>query len=152
MRDTDSGAGALVRQMHDAFLARDLARLASFWADDIRYVAPGLELHGKEARILEERKWLNALTDNFIEVEAMLAEGDQAVEFCVMGGMHTGNLVLPDGNILPPTQRQISGYFTSRYRFLGDKLIEQRLIYDRLSLAEQLHGPHPGAGAGQAAS
>lgn len=130
----------IVEAMHAAFRARDLDTIATFWADDIHFVAPGVDSVGKEARIRDEQVWLGAFSENSVDVEWVLANGDEVVEFCVLGGVHTGDLVQPDGNVLPPTNRRITGQFASLYRVSEGKVVYQKIIYDRLALIEQLMG------------
>ena len=130
----------VVEAMHAAFRVRDLDTIATFWADDIRFVAPGVDSVGKSARIRDEQVWLDAFSENSVDVEWVLANGDEVVEFCVLGGVHTGDLVQPDGSVVPPTNRRITGQFVSLYRISEGKVIYQKIIYDRLTLVEQLMG------------
>ncbi|WP_247254205.1 ester cyclase [Pseudomonas moorei] len=130
----------IVEAMHAAFRARDLDNIATYWADDIHFVAPGVDSVGKDARIRDEQVWLNAFSENSVDVEWVISRDDEVVEFCVLGGLHTGDLQQPDGNVLPPTQRRITGHFTSLYRICDGKVVYQKIIYDRLGLIEQLMG------------
>lgn len=130
----------IVEAMHAAFRVRDLETIATFWADDIHYVAPGIDVVGKDARIRDEQVWLNAFSHNTVDVEWSVTNGDEVVEFCVLGGLHSGDLAQPDGGVLPPTQRHIAGSFVSLYRISDGKVVYQKILYDRLSLAEQLLG------------
>lgn len=131
---------AVVSAMHEAFNERNIDAIAAFWADDIRYVAPGIDVVGKDARLRDETIWLEAFSGNFVRVETLVSDGDQVTEFCVLGGVHTGPLVLPDGSAMPPTNRRIEGRFASHYRIAGGKVVYQQIVYDRLDLIQQLQG------------
>lgn len=131
---------AVVQAMHAAFNRRDLDAIAAYWAEGIRYVAPGVDVTGKAARVRDERAWLEAFSGNSVRVEAITASGDEVMEVCVLGGVHTGPLALPDGSALPPTNRRIEGRFASHYRVVEGKVVYQEILYDRLGLAQQLQG------------
>lgn len=135
---TSARPADIVNAMHRAFRARDLDAIAAYWADDIRYVAPDVDVVGRDARIRDEQAWLGAFTDNDVEVHALVEQGDEVMEFCTLGGVHTGALPLPDGNVLPATNRRIAGAFASHYRIKDGKVVYQQIIYDKFGLLRQL--------------
>lgn len=129
----------VVDAMHAAFRSSDLDGIARHWADDVRYRAPGVELNGKAARILAENVWLDAFSSNEVETVRRFVDGDEIVDFAIMSGVHTGPLALPGGQALPPTGVRVSGPYVARYRVVGGRVTEQHVIYDRLTLVEQIH-------------
>lgn len=92
----------LIDVMHAAFRVRDLDAIADRWAADVVYGAPGVRLQGRAARKLDEKIWLDAFSDNTVEVLSRYVIGDEVIDFCVMGGLHTGDLALPGGGALAP--------------------------------------------------
>lgn len=140
MTDTVPTAAEVVDSMHAAFRRSDLDGIARYWADDVQYQAPGVELAGKAARLLAENVWLDAFSSNEVETTHRFVEGDEIVDFAIMSGLHTGPLALPGGQVLPPTGVRFSGPYVARYRIIDGQVAYQHVIYDRLALIEQLQG------------
>lgn len=130
----------VIDAMHAAFHLRDLDAIARHWAQDVVYEAPGVRLQGRAARTLDEKTWLDAFSDNTVEVQSRYVIGDEVIDFCVMGGVHTGDLALPGGALLAPTGNRILGQYVARYRVKDGQVVHQQVVYDRLSVVEQLHG------------
>lgn len=130
----------VVDAMHAAFRISDLEGIARYWAEDVHYQAPGVELTGKAARRLAENVWLDAFSDNEVETVRRFIDGEDIVDFAIMSGVHTGPLALPGGQSLPPTGARISGPYVARYRIVNGQVVHQQVIYDRLTLVEQLQG------------
>lgn len=130
----------VIDAMHAAFRVRDLDAIAEHWAADVVYEAPGVQLRGRAARKLDEKIWLDAFSDNTVEVRTRYVVGDEVIDFCVMGGLHTGELALAGGGVLPPTGRRVSGRYVALYRVTDGQVVHQQVFYDRLGLVEQLHG------------
>ncbi|KRB42477.1 MAG: ester cyclase [Pseudomonadota bacterium] len=143
MTKTIPTAAQVVDAMHAAFRVSDLDGIARYWADDVKYQAPGVELLGKVARIQAEHVWLDAFTSNNVETTRRFVDGDEIVDFAIMSAMHTGPLALPGGPVLPPTGVQISAPYVARYRIVDGRVVYQHVIYDRLALVEQLQGGGP---------
>ena len=130
----------IVDAMHAAFRARDLDAIARHWSDDVHYLAPGVELHGKAARLEAEKVWLNAFTENEVRTVQRFVDGDSIVDFAIMSGVQTGAMALPGGGELPATGHRISGSYVARYRIDDGKVAFQEVVYDRLALMQQLGG------------
>ena len=140
MTDAIPTPAEVVDAMHAAFRVSDLDGIARYWADDVQYQAPGVELQGKTARVAAENVWLDAFTSNDVQTTRRFVDGDEIVDFAIMSGLHTGPLALPGGQVLPPTGMRISGPYVARYRVVDGRVAYQHVIYDRLALVEQLHG------------
>lgn len=139
MTDAVPTPAQVVDAMHAAFRESDLDGIARYWAEDVTYRAPGVELSGKAARVLAENVWLDAFTSNEVETTARFVDGDEIVDFAIMSGLHTGPLALPGGQVLPATGVRVSGPYVARYRIVEGRVAYQHVIYDRLTLVEQLH-------------
>jgi hypothetical protein len=131
----------VVDAMHAAFRKGDLDGISRHWSDEVHYEAPGVELHGKAARIEAEKVWLGAFSENDVHTHTRFVDGDEVVDFAVMSGLHSGPLPLPGGATLPATARRVSGPYVSRYRVVEGRVIYQHVVYDRLALVEQLSTP-----------
>lgn len=130
----------VVDAMHAAFRLSDLDGIARYWAEDVSYQAPGVELSGKVARVAAETVWLNAFSNNEVETTRRFVDGEEIVDFAIMSGVHSGPLALPGGQTLEPTGVRMSGPYVARYRIVDGRVAYQEVIYDRLALIEQLQG------------
>ncbi|WP_374572179.1 ester cyclase [Phenylobacterium sp.] len=140
MTDPVPTPAEVVDAMHAAFRLSDLDGIARYWAEDVSYRAPGVELSGKAARVVAETVWLNAFSDNEVETTRRFVDGDEIVDFAIMSGLHSGPLALPGGQTLAPTGVRVSGPYVARYRIVDGRVVDQHVIYDRLTLVEQLQG------------
>jgi len=131
-------AAQVVNSMHAAFRKRDMDAIAQYWDDDIAYEGPGVKTLGKAERIAGEVEWLEAFTENDVKVLSTFEFGEELVEICVLEGTHSGGLPLPGGGVLPPTHRHIAVEFVSYYRVQDGKVVAQKIIFDRMSVMEQL--------------
>jgi ketosteroid isomerase-like protein len=138
MTQTDLTPAQVVDAMHAAFRLGDLDAIATFWADDVDYKAPGVALTGHSARREAETVWLNAFSDNAVDTYARYQKGEEIVDFATMAGRHTGPLALPGGQTLPATGAAISGPYVARYTIRNGKVVAQEVIYDRLELMASL--------------
>jgi len=138
MEQNAQDLAAVIEAMHSAFRKRDLDGIAAYWADDVEYEGPGVALRGKAARTADEKIWLDAFSENDVTVQARYCQADEVIDFCVMKGVHSGNLVLPGGVVLPPTGRRIEAQYVARYRILKGMVVRQQVMFDRLSVLEQL--------------
>jgi predicted ester cyclase len=134
---------AVVREMYEAWNAKDLDRCASYAHGDARMtnVAFGAKLSYRE--YIEN--WATALPDGKIELTNFVAQGDNCVAEFTGRGTHTGTLKGPTGEI-PATGRRVELKCVESYRFRGGKLAEGRMYIDAFSLFTQLGIGAPMAG------
>lgn len=124
-------------RIHETFNSRDLNGLAACWHPEVVYTAPGVELAGLDARMAAEHVWLDAFPDAVVTIDRRVVEGAVVVDAGRMVGTHTGVLRTPEGDV-PPTGETVDGAFVSLFVFDGGQVVRQEIIYDRLSLMEQL--------------
>ncbi len=74
-----------------------------------------------------------ALPDASLDVEEMVAEGDQVWVYYTIRGTHQGPL-----RNIPATNRQVSYRFLGMYRLANGKIIHVDALADDLSLLRQL--------------
>jgi ketosteroid isomerase-like protein len=135
---TNPKPAEIVDAMHAAFRIGDLDAIASYWSDDVEYEAPGVSLRGKPARIFAETVWLNAFSENGVETYARFENGEEIVDFAIMTGRHSGDLVAGSGAPIAPTGAFVSGPYASRYRIKEGKVVYQQVIFDRLALLQSV--------------
>jgi predicted ester cyclase len=125
----------IVRDMHEAWNAKDLDRCASHAHADAQMTNMpfGAKLNYRE--YIEN--WARAFPDGKVELKSVVVQGDKAIAEFTGRGTHTGTLKGPTGD-LPATQRRVEVHCVESYRFRGDKLAEGRVYFDAFSLFTQL--------------
>ena len=122
----------------ETFNAHDLDGFAAVLADDVNFTAPGgLHGEGKTACVAFFGSWLGAFSDAHVDVHALHIAGDVAVEEGTFTGTHDGVLVSPSGGI-DPTGRPVRVDYVQVLRFRDGKHVSFNLMFDRLSMLEQL--------------
>ena len=126
---------ALARRYFEAENNGNLAAMDELIAADV-VVHGGLfpELPSGPAGIKEIHTTLRtAFPDISVTVEDMIAEGDKVVTRWTIRGTHKGELMG-----IAPTGKQITEEGIEIFRIAGGKIVEIRLIHDRLGLMQQL--------------
>ena len=122
----------------DTFNAHDLDGFTSVLADDVVYQAPGgISGQGKAACAQFFAGWWDAFPDAHVDVHAVHIAGDIAVEEGTFTGTHHGTLHSPAGDIAP-TGRQVAVDYIHVLRYRDGKHVSFNLLFDRLSMLEQL--------------
>ena len=122
----------------ETFNAHDIAGFAEVLADDVVFAAPGgLRGEGKAACVAFYGGWFAAFPDAHVDVHHVHIADDVAVEEGTFTGTHTGVLKSPAGDI-PPTGRPVRIAYIQVLRFRGGKHASFNLMFDRLSMLEQL--------------
>lgn len=127
--------GKVIREMYDAWNAKDLDRCASYAQPDMQMTNMpfGVTLSFRE--YIEN--WARAFPDGKIEPKSIVVQGERAMAEFTGTGTHTGTLKAPTGD-LPPTQRRLELPFVESYRFRDGKLAEGRIYFDAFSMLTQL--------------
>ena len=130
------------------FNAHDIGGFADVLADDVTFKAPGgVQGQGKAACVEFFAGWFDAFPDAHVDVHRLHIVGDVAVEEGAFTGIHNGILRSPVGDV-PPTGRPVSIDYIQVLRFRDGKHVSFNLMFDRLSLLEQIGlkpAPSPGA-------
>jgi ketosteroid isomerase-like protein len=113
----------------------DIDGFAEVLADDVVFTAPGGE--GKGACVEFYGGWLNAFPDGHVGVREVHILDDVAVEEGSFSGTHDGALQGAMGGI-QPTGRPVRVEYIQVLRFRDDKHVSFNLMFDRLSMLEQL--------------
>jgi ketosteroid isomerase-like protein len=122
----------------ETFNAHDLDGFAAVLADEVTFEAPGgLRGEGKAACVAFFGSWFGAFSDARVEVHHLHIAGDVAVEEGTFTGTHDGVLRGPTADV-PPTGRPVSVDYLQVLRFRDGKHVSFNLMFDRLSMLEQL--------------
>ncbi len=145
----------VVLELYNAFNARDYDRQRACWAEDAVYhsIGDGFRREGVDA-ILEYTN--SGLSKPFPDakgiIHKVIVDGDQVVMDTTIEGTHTGAYVRKTdaGGIeeIPPTNRRICGHAVEWFTVKNGKIVEDRIMFDRMELMEQL-GLVPGTGKGE---
>jgi steroid delta-isomerase-like uncharacterized protein len=121
-----------------AFNAHDMDAFADALADDVVFTAPGgTQGEGKAACAAFFASWFAALPDARVDVHAVHFTGEVAVEEGTFIGTHNGVLKGPEVDV-PPTGRSVTVDYIQTLRFRDGKHASFRLMFDRLTMLEQL--------------
>ena len=120
------------------FNAHDLDGFTEVLADDVVFKAPGgMHGEGKAACAAFFGSWFAAFPNARVEVEAVHIVDDVAVEEGTFTGTQNGVLHGPMGDI-PPTGRSVEVDYIQVLRFRDGKHVSFNLMFDRLTMLEQL--------------
>jgi len=140
----------LIERGNQAFNRHDVDGVLSLYADNAEMKGPGgMVSKGKDEIRRFTEGWIQGFPDCKITVTNRIVSGNTLVEEGVFTGTHTGTFPTPMGDI-PPTGGKVEGEFVDIFVVENDKVVSDRLTFDRLQLMEQLGLiPAPaGAGAG----
>ncbi len=122
----------------ETFNAYDIDRFAEVLADDVVFAAPGgLRGQGRAACIEFYGSWFSAFPDPRVDVHRVHFVDDVAIEEGTFTGTHNGVLKSPMGDV-PPTGRPVRIDYIQVLRFRDGKHVSFNLMFDRLSMLEQL--------------
>jgi hypothetical protein len=141
----------IVKRGNELFNAHDVKGLTGLYASNAKMYGPGdmvMNGPGEIARFTEG--WIQGFPDCAIRPINHFVVGNVVIEEGVFTGTHTGVFPTPMGDI-PATGRRVEGPFVDIFEFDGDKIVSDRLTFDRLRLMEQLGLMPTPAGAGASA-
>ena len=121
-----------------AFNAHDIDEFARVLADDVVLEAPG-GIHGTGKHDCAEffASWFGAFPDAHVDVHGLHIVDNVAVEEGTFTGTHQGVLHSPTGD-LPATGRRVAIRYIQVIHFRDGQHASFNLMFDRLSLLEQL--------------
>ena len=130
---------AIVRELHEAFNARDLDRAVAHATEDAEYltVATGETFHGPEGYKAYMQNWIDAFSDASTEVTAIHAGDDFTVVEFTGRGTHDGTLKSPAGDV-PATGRTVENRFCEVFSIEDGKISRSRTYLDMATMMSQL--------------
>ena len=126
---------AIVRQLYDAFNAKDLKRIKALAQPDAR--TTNVPFGAKASYGEDAERWMKAFPDGRCEVTNIIAQGDCVIAEFTGRGTHTGPLQGPTGEIAA-TGRKAELQCIEVFRFRGGKISESKLYFDSATLMTQL--------------
>jgi len=133
----------LMKQGDDALNARDFEAVdAVHHPDMIAYITGSADpIYGREAHSAAMQQLLTMFPDIRVHTpyEAEFGAGDWITVVTRVTGTFTGSMVLPDGNVIPPTGKALDiSDFGQTTKWDGDRLIVISAIWDAALQAKQL--------------
>jgi steroid delta-isomerase-like uncharacterized protein len=126
-------AKEFVRRQIELFNQSKVDEAMKDWADDAELVTPlTAPLKGREAIAAYWRQMRETFPDGKVTVHRMVAEGDTVVTESTFTGTNTGPLRLPTGEILPATNKHITGPALDIGTIVSGKVISLHQYWDRV--------------------
>jgi hypothetical protein len=133
----------LMKQGDDAFNSRDVAAMnATHHPDMIAHVMGSAEpIRGRVAHAEMIQQMLHIFPDVHVHNDPYLIEfgsGDWITVITRTTGTFTGEMILPDGNVIAPTGQSFDLNFTTTAQWDGDLLREEYVFWDSALQAQQI--------------
>jgi steroid delta-isomerase-like uncharacterized protein len=120
------------------FNAHDIDGFAKVLADDVVFTAPGgMHGEGKAACAAFFGSWFGAFPDAHVDIQGVHIIDDVVVEEGTFTGTQDGILRGPIGDI-PPTGRWVNVDYIQVLRFRDGKHVSFNLMFDQLTMLDQL--------------
>jgi len=134
---------ALMKKGDDAFNARDFDRVDSVHHHDMIAYITGLAepVYGKEAHAVAMQQMLRIFPDMHVYCDPypiQFGSGDWITVITRATGTFTGEMTLPDGNVIPPTGKAFDVELGQVSKWVGDRLIEISAFWDAALQRQQL--------------
>ncbi|MEY9862110.1 ketosteroid isomerase-like protein [Catenulispora sp. GAS73] len=133
----------LMKQGDDAFNARDIAAMdAVHHPDMVAYVTGNAQpLYGRAAHAAAMEQFFRAFPDVRVACDPypiQFGSGDWITVITRVTGTFTGEMVLPDGTVIPPTGKAFDVEFGQTVKWDGDRVIAISAFWDAAAQAEQI--------------
>jgi steroid delta-isomerase-like uncharacterized protein len=133
------GNTQLLRDLAEAFNAREFDRAQEFLADDVKFedLAAGVATESAEGFVQYAQAWAGAFSNMTLELENVVAGETSAAGEFVGRGTHDGTLPMPTGDV-PATGRSIEVPFVWYADIAGGKITGLRDYYNPMAMMTQL--------------
>jgi uncharacterized protein (TIGR02246 family) len=130
---------AVVRRNVDAINAHDLDAIMATYTPDAELVWPGGRRISGSAAIREHyENLMRAYADTRIDIEQQYVDGDVVVSEFRNTATHTAPLQLATGETVQSTGKRVNMQGVNIARVRDDRLVEDRLYFDRHEFLTQL--------------
>ena len=134
---------ALMKEGDDAFNSRDFAAMkAVHHPDMIAYITGSAEpVRGQPAHAAAMEGMFRIFPDVHVDNDPypiQFGSGDWITVITRVTGTFTGEMTLPDGNVIAPTGQAFDLDFATTARWDGDLLIEEFVLWDSALQAQQI--------------
>jgi hypothetical protein len=132
----------LMTKGDDAFNARDWEAVDAVHHPDMVAHITGLAepIYGSEAHSAAMQQFLRSFPDMHVNTPypIQFGDGDWITVVTNVTGTFTGEMILPDGNVIPPTGKAFDLEFAQTTKWDGDRLIIIAAFWDASLQAKQL--------------
>lgn len=117
----------------------DAKVLADLYAEDAVAIIPDVgEVRGREAIVEYLRSMTGSVPDATYTSLHKYEIGDTAIDEGVFSGRNTGPILLPTGETLPPTGKEVSIRGVDIATVRNGRIESYRLYYDQMQFLDQL--------------
>ncbi|MDQ1047665.1 ester cyclase [Streptomyces sp. V4I2] len=117
----------------------DLKVIAELYADDaVAFTPDEGEIRGRDGIVEYWRQMAEAVPEATFETLHAYEAGDTAIDEGIFSGRNTGPLQLPNGETLPPTQKEIRIRGVDIATVADGKIVDYRLYFDEMDFLGQL--------------
>jgi hypothetical protein len=133
----------LMKEGDDAFNSRDFAAMdAAHHPDMTAHITGSREpIHGRSAHAAAMKEMFRIFPDVHVENDPypiQFGGGDWTTVITRAMGTFTGEMILPDGNVIAPTGKAFDVDFGTTARWEGDLLVEEFVFWDSALQAQQI--------------
>ncbi len=133
----------LMKEGDDAFNAQDIAAMnAAHHPDMIAHVTGSdTPTYGRDALAAQLEGMFRAFPDIHVYNDPypiQLSDGDWMTVVSKVTGTFSGQLVLPDGNVIPDTGKSFEVVFSTTTKWEGELLVEEWVFWDSAVMAQQI--------------
>jgi ketosteroid isomerase-like protein len=134
---------ALMKQGDDAFNSRDVAAMDAVHHPDMVVHMPGngQPIFGREAHAAAMQGMFRIFPDVHVNNDPypiQFGSGDWITVITRCTGTFSGEMTLPDGNVIAPTGKAFDLDFATTARWDGDLLVEEYVSWDSALQAQQI--------------
>ena len=134
---------ALMKRGDDAFNDHDFEAMhAAHHPDMVAHIVGSEEsIHGADAHRAAMETMIRAFPDVRVENDPYpvhFGQGDWLTVITEATGTFAGDLVTPDGSVIPPTGKPFALDFSTTARWEGELLIEEYVFWDTALQARQI--------------
>ncbi|MGH7687596.1 MAG: ester cyclase [Candidatus Dormibacteria bacterium] len=123
----------------NAYYAHDADAMMRSYADDAEVTLPGMPpAQGKDAILAVWQMFWTAFPDEHATSIRHLVDGTTVVTEFTAEATHTGPLMMPTGDTLPPTGRRTVVRGCAVQEAVGDTMAKQTFYFDNLEFMQQL--------------
>jgi len=134
---------ALMKKGDDAFNARDFAAVdAVHHPDMIAFITGNAQpIYGRVAHAAAMQQMVRIFPDVHVHSDSypiQFGTGDWITVVTRVTGTHTGEMVRPNGKVIPPTGKAFDVEFGQTTKWDGDLLVEISAFWDSAMQAQQI--------------
>ena len=128
-----------VAESYYAALERnDIDAALAFFGDDGELVSPSGPMRGPDQIGRFLTGFGTAFPDARFNLGVTVEVGNTVAEEGTYSGTHTGPLMTPDGQEIPPTGKTVHAPFAAFSEVVDGKIVSQRVYWDQLGFMAQL--------------